>query len=349
MTNAVNLASAAGTGFAFRNRLINGDMRIDQRTAGASTSIAVGDGVTFLPDRWRFQKSSSSYGSTAQLSSTAPEGFTSSLLVTVTSAFSPAAGDYFTVGQKIEGFNYADFQFGSPVAKPVTISFWVRSSVTGSYAVSLSNANVYNRFIVKTITINSANTWEYKTLTFPGDTTGTWGISSSDSLYLRIDLGSGSSFNATAADAWSSAGFRLSSTSNFASNAGATFHLAGAQLEIGSVATQFERRPYGLELALCQRYYTLLDFNVDGFHSFYGEGATNSASTFFAVKHQFPATMRATPTFVSTATFTTVLCSAVANLISPSSHVTQFGASNSANNRAYAHISSGKMTWSAEL
>ena len=293
MTNAVNLASAAGTGFAFRNRIINGDMRIDQRTAGASTSIAVGDGVTFLPDRWRFQKSSASYGSTAQISSTAPEGFTSSLLVTVSSAFSPAAGDYFTVGQKIEGFNYADFQFGSAVAKPVAISFWVRSSITGSYAVSLSNANVYNRFIVKTITINSANTWEYKTLTFPGDTTGTWGISSSDSLYLRIDLGSGSSFNAAAADVWSAAGFRLSSTSNFASNAGATFYLSGVQLEVGSVATPFERRPYGVEEVLCQRYFQYME-------GYWRCGNGNESEVRKEIQLLQP--MRATPT-VSGATY----------------------------------------------
>jgi hypothetical protein len=290
MTNAVNLASAAGTGFAFRNRIINGDMRIDQRFSGAATSIGVGDGVFFQPDRWRFQKSSASYGSTAQVSSVAPEGFTSSLLVTVTSAFTPAAGDYFTIGQKIEGPNYSDFQYGTSVAKTTTVSFWVRSSVVGSYAASLSNANVYNRFIVKTFTINAANTWEYKTLTFPGDTTGTWGISTSDSLYLRIDLGSGSSFNASAADVWSAAGFRLSSNVNFGANAGATFYLTGVQLEVGSAATPFERRPLGLEETLCQRYYqksALVEY-----HMCPAPGATY-ASTYPV---HFPTYMRTTPT-----------------------------------------------------
>lgn len=286
MTYAVNLASAAGSGF-FRNRIINGAMEIDQRTNGASTSIAVGDGVMFLPDRWRFQKSSSSYGSTAQISSTAPESFTSSLLVTVTSAFSPAAGDYFTLGQKIEGPNYADLQFGNAVAKSITVSFWVRSSVTGSYAISLSNANLYSRFIVKTITINSANTWEYKTVTFPGNTTGTWGISTSDSLYLRIDLGSGSSFNATASDTWSTSGFRLSSTVNFAANSGATFYLTGVQVEVGTSATPFERRSYGLELELCKRYRTRVGVAFDSDYNPFVGGSS-------------PISMRVAPSHVAT-------------------------------------------------
>lgn len=248
----LNGGPLAGT----RNRIINGDMRIDQRNAGASVTLAVGG--SYIVDRFYCQASQASKVS-AQRSTTAPSGYQNSLQNTVLSAVTPAAADYFTTArQNIEGLNVADLMWGTADAKSVTISFWVRSSVTGAYAYSVTNS-AGTRGYATTFSVLSANTWEYKTILIPGDTTGTWNTDTGIGIATSIDLGSGSNFNAAAVNTWSSSpGLRTSSTVNWVANAGATFYITGVQLEPGTVATPFERRSYGQELALCQRYYQVL-------------------------------------------------------------------------------------------
>lgn len=254
-TAQINGATPTAYNTMGRNRIINGDMRIDQRNAGASVSNGAA-AYTYSVDRF------SGYGTSAskftmQQSTTAPTGFVNSTVVTSSAATTPGSGDAYGFLQRIEGTNVSDLAFGSASAKTVTISFWVRSSITGTYAVALTNSG-YGRCYPAQYTISAANTWEYKTVTIAGDTSGTWLTTTGIGAEVWFDLGSGSNFNGTA-NSWNgSLKVRTSSSANWIGTNGATFYITGVQLEVGSVATEFERRPYGTELALCQRYYQKL-------------------------------------------------------------------------------------------
>jgi hypothetical protein len=237
----------------FRNRIINGDMRIDQRNAGAAVTVN-GSVVTYSVDRfYGFDNSIAVY--TLQQSSTAPAGFTNSLLATVTTA----SGTLTTtqrdiIVQAIEGYNIADLGWGAAGASPVTLSFWVRSSLTGSFGGALQNS-ASNRSYPFQYTISAADTWEQKTITIAGDTTGTWLTTNGIGVQVVWSLGVGPTLTGTA-NAWAAADYRNSTGSvNLVETLGATFYITGVQLEAGSVATPFERRPYGTELQLCCRYY----------------------------------------------------------------------------------------------
>jgi len=240
--------------FGFKNRIINGGMVIDQRNAGAS--VTVNSGVEFYAvDRFIGQGQSADGVFTIQRSSIAPTGFQNSLLATVTTAdASIGSTQFYFLQQKIEGFNVADFSFGSAAAQSVTLSFWVRSSVTGTFAGSLSNSAA-NRSYPFTYTINAANTWEQKAITIAGDTSGTWLTNNDVGLRVYWNLGAGSSYTASAG-AWANQwAFNATGATNLIATNGATFYITGVQLEKGSTATSFDFRPYGTELALCQRYF----------------------------------------------------------------------------------------------
>jgi len=237
-----------------RNRIINGDMRIDQRNAGASVTLT--NSVGYVVDRFRSVALGTSLGFSTARSTTAPTGFVNSLLATVTTAKNPSSTDQARVNQYIEGFNVSDFGWGTASAVSITLSFWVRSSVIGTYCVAFSNADSPTRSYVGTYTINSSNTWEYKTITVPGDTSGTWTTGNSVGLGVSFSLGCGTSFNAAASGTWYGAEYQQTAAQTlWINNASATFYLTGVQLEVGTAATPFERRQYGQELALCQRYY----------------------------------------------------------------------------------------------
>jgi len=238
--------------FGFKNRIINGGMVIDQRNAGASVSI---NGTSsYVTDRFKITSSGGGIIS-ASRSTTAPTGFVNSLSSTVSTADSSiASSDLYVIDQIIEGFNTADLGFGTASASTVTLSFWVRSSVTGTYGVRICNGS-FNRTYVSTYAINSANTWEQKSITIAGDTTGTWTTDNSSGIAVSWDLGSGTNWNGTG-NAWQAGNvLRTSGCVNWIANAGATFYITGVQLEKGSTATSFDQRAYGTELALCQRYY----------------------------------------------------------------------------------------------
>lgn len=254
MTRVVNIAQSGGNNVTMRNRIINGAMVIDQRNAGASVSIS---SYGYAVDRWGYQCSGGGVW-TSQRSSTAPAGFSNSLALTVTTAdASIVAADVYQLFHKLEGFNTADFGWGTANAQPITVSFWVRSSITGTYSVGFVN-NAFNRTYAATVTVNAANTFEYKTVTILGDTSGTWTTDNSIGLQLAIDLGSGSNQNVTAG-AWATTSGvscpRTSGSVNWIGTNGATFYITGVQLEAGTTATPFEQRLYGTELALCQRYF----------------------------------------------------------------------------------------------
>lgn len=242
-----------------RNKIINGAMMIDQRNAGVSTTPAGTASYTYILDRWAYNASQTLKTSIQQVGfgTTGVIGLSSTARLRVASAVTPGVADYFIFVQKIEGNNIADLGWGSSNAQPVTVSFFVNSSVTGTYAISARNAAI-NRSYVDTYTINSANTWEYKTIVIPGDTAGTWQIGNDTGMELTFDLGSGSNFNSTAGT-WAAGNFVTTSGAvKWISTAGAQFHLTGVQLERGRQATPFEMRSYGQELALCQRYYQVL-------------------------------------------------------------------------------------------
>lgn len=280
-----------------RNRIINGDMRIDQRNAGAA--VTGGVGYTFPVDRFKFYSAVSSKLS-GQRSTTAPADFTNSLILTSLASTTPAAGDEYNLYHLIEGFNVADFGWGTANAKSVTLSFWARSSLTGTFAGCLCNSGG-SRSYVFTYTISAANTYEYKTITIAGDTTGTWVSDNATGIQVIWDLGSGSNFNGTAGSWSSSYKARTSGSASIVGTNGATFYITGVQLEAGTVATPFERRSYGQELALCQRYYEK-SYNIDvapGTNTGNGAFACNTATLWYSSMNltvPFAVSKRAGPT-----------------------------------------------------
>jgi hypothetical protein len=252
-TATINSFTPTVSNMAGRNRIINGDMRIDQRNAGASVTPSDG---TFSVDRWAARLAQASKYSIQQNagSVTPPAGFVNYLGVTSLSSYSLGASDYFAVQQGIEGFNLADLGWGTANAKTVTLSFWVRSSLTGTFGGCFQN-RLSNRSYPFSYTITSADTWEQKTVTVAGDTTGTWDTNNVGGIYLFFALGMGSNRSGTA-NAWNSGNYLgVSGATSVVGTSGATFYITGVQLEAGSVATPFERRLYGQELVLCQRYY----------------------------------------------------------------------------------------------
>jgi len=234
-----------------RNRIINGDMRIDQRNAGAEVNPAVHN--SYYVDRWTTFMDAENKFKIQQVTTSPPPGFTHYLRLTVTNAYTSSSTERFALNQKIEGFNVTDLDYGSVNAKPLTLSFWVRSSLTGTFGGTIHNegGSAYKFPFIYTIT--SANTWEYKTISISpltaesltNKTTGT-------GIRVWFDLGS----NSTAtAGTWIAGNYHTGTgAQKWLSNAAATLDFTGVQLEVGSVATPFERRPFGAEFDLCRRY-----------------------------------------------------------------------------------------------
>jgi len=285
----------------FRNRIINGDMRIDQRNAGAN-SKPIGDGYDGMVDRYRTVFSGSSkftVGQNLDSISTLPPGFINCMGVKP-SGNAVSSSDYNTIFQKIEGTNVDDFGWGTANAKTITLSFWVRSSNTGTFGGAITN-NAINRSYPFTYTINTANNWEYETITIPGDTTGTWLSNNSTGMIVVWSLGTGSTYSETA-NTWAANSFySATSATSIMGNSTNTWYLTGVQLESGSTATPFEHRPFGTDLVLCQRYY--YQYSSTGLSDLvylkspYVSSFPNSSAS---LAMYFPTTMRAAPTISGT-------------------------------------------------
>jgi hypothetical protein len=294
-----NSASSMG----FKNRIINGAMVIDQRNAGASISVSSNSGTQFSADRFLVQGTSAEgVFSAQQLSATPPTGFRNYVRIqTTTASASPASGSLYAMSQIIEGFNIADLGFGAAGASTVTFSFWIRSSLTGTFSGSLKNGNSYNRSYPFTYSISAANTWEQKTITVAGDTTGTWQTGNLGGLIVYWDLGCGSSLLSTA-NSWQAGNFNgVTSSTRLISTLNATMDITGVQLEKGSTATSFDYRPYGTELALCQRYFYKIVGNTSPSAGI-GSGFS-TASTTARVYVKYPVNTRTAPTVSFGGTF----------------------------------------------
>jgi hypothetical protein len=276
-----------------RNMIINGGMVIDQRNGGASVTGS-SSAARFAADR--FSLFANTTGTiTIQQVSDAPDGFANSNKVTCTSAAtSDSSATRVQLYHAIEGHNIANLAFGSSSAKAITLSFWVKASNTGTYGGSFTNG-VINRAYPYQYTISSANTWEYKTITITGDTSGTWATDNTGGMYLFWSLGVGSNYEGTA-NQWNGA-FDIAPPSSFSlkDNLNATWQVTGVQLEVGDTATPFEHQSYGDTLAKCQRYYYML---ANGNNKTIPTGSYYS-STLVALVVSFPVTMRSSPTLDS--------------------------------------------------
>ena len=276
----------------FKNRLINGNMVIDQRNAGASVTPTTLYSQYTL-DRWTYNGSQASKASVQQNagSVTPPTGFRNYLGITSLSSYSVTSSDFFGILQHIEGFNTADLAFGTASASSVTLSFWVRSSLTGTFGGNLANS-ANNRNYVFSYTINAANTWEQKSITIAGDTTGTWLTTNGIGLQVVFSIGSGSNFTTTAGSWSASATYAPTGQTSVVGTNGATFYITGVQLERGSTASSFEYRNYGVELMMCQRYY----YKVSTAQNFLSVGTTYSTYNVYGPAN-LPVKMRTTPSF----------------------------------------------------
>jgi len=291
MTLAVNIAQSGSSNVTFRNRIINGAMVIDQRNAGASVTPT---NSQYLVDRWQAALNAASKFTVQQNagSVTPPTGFSNYLGCTSSSAYSVPASETYAVRQMVEGFNFADMAWGTASAKTVTLSFWVYSSLTGTFGGALQNS-AYTRSYPFSFTISSANTWTQISVTIAGDTTGTWiGATNGAGVRVVFSLGTGSTYSGTAGawaatEYWSATG----ATSVVGTN-GATFYITGVQLEKGSTATSFDYRPFGTELVLCQRYYEVVNATLG---AYVDNGAVDNVRFYIA----FKVTKRANPTVTS--------------------------------------------------
>jgi len=275
-----------------RNLIINGAMQVAQRgTSSTSSGYATVDRFTST------QNNTDEFVATYSQSTVTPDGFTTSLKVNVDTAETTLAADEFIrIKQPIEAQNLQHLQYGSSGANSLTLSFWVRSSVTGKYSVLFYAADG-TRSNTQSYTINSADTWEHKTITIDGDTSGTINNDNGDGLSINWILAAGSDYAGTPHSGWgaytATDDFAHSDmVQTFATTANATWYITGVQLEVGE-ATPFEHRSYGDELARCQRYYLNSDV---GFAS----GSSSYNYTYYT-NIPFKTTMRATPTMTASA------------------------------------------------
>jgi hypothetical protein len=283
------------------NRLINGDFRIDQRNAGASVTPTVQGQYTL--DRWNSYITQASKYSIQQNAGavTPPVGFPNYAGITSLSSYSVTSTDGFALQQRIEGFNVADLGWGTANAQTVTLSFWVRSSLTGTFGGSFYNSAA-NRFYPFSYTISSANTWEQKSITVVGDTTGTWLTTNGVGVLVSFGLGAGATLSQTAGAWTTSAAITSTGATSVVGTNGATFYITGVQLEKGSTATSFDYRPYTTELQLCQRYYQ--QYTGTGTATgIFGRGNVPAGSA-YPIPFTFPVTMRTTPTVAIIGTWT---------------------------------------------
>jgi hypothetical protein len=340
MTTESGYSLGAGNASSFKNRIINGGMEINQYDRG-TFNISNGGALSYdyPADRFSFYKDQTGATVAASNSSTAPTGFTNSVLWSVTTGASAGTLDQCFIAQSIEGYNWADLAWGTANAKSVIFSFWVNTSVTGTYGVSFSNSAA-NQVFVGTYTVNAANTWEQKTIAITGSTSGTWLTTNGIGLRIRFDMGSGTSFETATPNTWQgSYDSTVSGRANLTGTTGATFYLTGVQMEVGTVVTSFDWRPYNTELYLCQRYLPAL--SSSGSQEIIGPAyAPNSTTAQFQFYHWAPP--RVPPTgIVATAGSTFTYYSGTATFVGSAIAWTGSGIKSSSMNLTVSGVTAG--------
>jgi hypothetical protein len=296
MTQAAILAASGspGTTTGFKNKFINGDMRVAQRGTGAVSAHA-----DFPVDRWQILEQMTSGVFSAQQSSDVPNGtFTNSLLLTVTTAQTsiPNTYDYASFRQKIEGYNIQGLGLGTSAATSFTLSFWVKASQTGTWCIQLTNNDT--QYYVAPYTITTANTWQQITINIPPNISGSWNKTNSIGLQVWWTLACGTDYQTATPNTWVTIGSSLMKTSaqnNFFATLGNTFYITGVQIEVGTTATNFDFRDYGTEFNLCLRYFWQCNDSI-------GQSYASNNVTRTPVSFLVP--MRTAPTLASGATFT---------------------------------------------
>jgi hypothetical protein len=294
---ALGSAALLPAGLGFRNILINGDMRVAQR--GTSVASITASNKPQACDRWTFLVNGLGTWTLSQ-DTDAPAGFAySTKLLCTTQNASPAGPAYLQFEQRIEGLNIANLSYGTADARTLTLSFWVKSNVAGTFIARLFGPSSV-RSIHRAFTIGSVNTWEYKTVTFPGDTTGSYPRTNAESLRFTFWLGAGTDFTSgTLNTSW--AAYAVANTAvgctNFAAATNNYISFTGLQLEQNYQPTPFEQRPYGTELQLCQRYYWRYVGQSGGYNRIPSTGGSYSGTSWQGVV-AFPLTMRTTPSSI---------------------------------------------------
>ena len=276
-----------------RNLIINGAMQVAQR----GTSFTCTNATVITLDRYTvYEGAGGATTYTVTQDSDAPAGFSNSLKIVNSTAVSLSSGQYGALRYAVEGYDNVSTAMGTSSAKEVTLSFWVKSSLTGTFGVTFRASGGSSANYVSSYTINSANTWEYKTVTYPATSLGTWNSTNGTGSDIIWSLGTGSSFSNTAGY-WNTGSnkFALTGETKINGTAGATFQITGVQLEVGSIATPFEHRSYGEELALCQRYFQVYWSGANV--AFASGGGWSNGEAYAGVT--FPVPMRTAPTFLS--------------------------------------------------
>ena len=282
----------------FRNRVINGDMRIDQRNSGA---VVTGQASTYILDRWNSQENAAQVGRMSMCRSNVPAphplGLQTCMKAYVTTAnASPANFDYLQIWQTIEGYNVADLNYGTTMASPVTLSFWAYSSKNGTFPVSFTSGNIgTTRAYVTSYTINTINVWQQVVVTVPGDQAQALAstTNSGGGFCIKFAFGPGAGLQTATVNQWNTFGtvaIGPTGATNFYDTVGNTIHITGVQLERGTTATPFELRPFPAELQLCQRYLTVIKSAGQQYQRV-GMGLANSTSTVYLLVH-LPVAMR---------------------------------------------------------
>jgi hypothetical protein len=281
--------TAAASPYVLKNRIINGAMVINQRNTSVTSDA-------YTVDRFKYGSTQSSKATVAQ-STIAPTGFSNSLGVTSSSAYSVISSDVFGIFQYIEGNNFYDLNWGTANAQTVTLSFWVRSSLTGTFGGAILNY-AGTRSYPFSYTISAANTWEQKSVTIAGDTGGTWvGATNAGAAIISFGLGSGSTYSGTAGSWSTNQYYQPTGSTSVVGTNGATWYVTGVQLEIGTSATPFERRLYNQELANCQRYFQYVPFTGTAV----SVGEMNAAGMFRVEMRTAPAintVLKNTPSYI---------------------------------------------------
>ena len=300
----INDAYDAGA-LSNRNILHNPEMKVAQR----GTSFTGVEAPAYHIDRWRSHISGVSTKGICTITqdSDVPNGFAKSLKVAVTTAdTSLDAWAEYAIQQRLEGQDLQRLCKGTSSTKEVTISFWVKSSLTGTYILEMLDDDNGSRHINKSYTINTSNTWEYKSITFTGDTAGVLDNDNAKSMTISWFLAGGSNFQGGGLQtSWGSLAQtkRQDGQVNFFANTGNTFQLTACQMEVGDTATPFEHRSYGEELTKCQRYYQV--FKEEGTATFGVAFAFNATAAYDGSQQIFPVKMRATPSRSASGTWST--------------------------------------------